>query len=132
MVTSGVTMWLAVLLVLVSSVSGFLFNFNQNQQQQEQKAPESFEDKYLNSECGGYLCPDTLECVPQPKDCPCPFPSSQLKCVLGHDQYVCISKPATHDDKLNAIYDDPIKGPKAKVKGMRDCGWVSEAYKDLV
>lgn len=112
--------------------SGFLFNFNQHQNQEQQGAPQSFEDKYLNSKCGGYLCPDTMECVAQPKDCPCPFPSSQLRCVLPDNQYICISKPATHDEKLNEIYDDPVKGPKAKNKGVRDCGWVSQAHKDLI
>lgn len=118
-------------LLLANAVSGFLFNFNPNHQQ-EQQAPQSFEDRYLNAECSGYLCPDTLECVSHAKDCPCPFPGSQLKCILPNDRYICISKPATHDDKLNQIYDDPVKGPKARNKGVRDCSWVSDAYKGLV
>lgn len=118
---------LTVLFLGASEVDAF-FNFG-NHQQQQQQPPQSYEDQVLNSPCDGYLCPDTLACVAQQKDCPCPFPKSQLKCVLPSNKYVCISKPATHDEKLSAIYDDPVKGPKAKNKGLRDCGWVSEAYK---
>lgn len=121
------------LILIVPHSFGFLFNFNPNQHQQaEQQSVQSFEERYLNSNCGEFLCPDTMECVPHLKDCPCPFPKSQLKCLLPNDRYICISKPATHDPKLNEIYDDPVKGPKAKTKGVRDCGWVSDAYKDLV
>ncbi|AQZ12162.1 LCL2 (YLR104W) [Zygosaccharomyces parabailii] len=112
--------------LLCIQVFGFLFNFNQEPPQ----PPQPYEDKFLNSNCEGYLCPDTMECVGHAKDCPCPFSKSQLKCVLPNNDYICISKPASHDEKLNAIYDDPVKGPKAKNKGLRDCGWVLEAFKD--
>lgn len=105
------------------------FNFGHHQQQQQQQQ-QSYEDQVLNNPCDGYLCPDTLTCVAQQKDCPCPFLKSQLKCVLPDNKFVCISKPATHNEKFRAIYDDPVKGPKAKNKGFRDCGWVSDAYKN--
>ncbi|CCF56587.1 hypothetical protein KAFR_0B02900 [Kazachstania africana CBS 2517] len=112
----------------VLAVHGFIFNFNQNQHQQQQ-AQESFEDRVLNNNCPDYLCPDTLECVKSAIDCPCPYPKSQLKCILPHqDNYICISKPAIHDVKINAIYDDPVRGPKAHNKGLRDCGWVNDVF----
>jgi len=85
------------------------------------------------AKCDGYLCPDTQECVKTKMDCPCPFSKSQLKCVLPNKQnFVCISKPATHDERLQQLYDDPVKGPKAKTDGLRDCGWVEQAWKGLV
>ncbi|CCC69335.1 hypothetical protein NCAS_0C03450 [Naumovozyma castellii] len=114
-------------LLSITRVSAF-FQHQQQQQQQQQQRNIPFEEKVLDNACDKYLCPDTLECVRSVQDCPCPFPKSQLKCKLSSDRYVCISKPATHDQKLNEIYDDPVKGPKASVKGMRDCGWVSDAY----
>lgn len=116
------------LFLLSVQAFGFLFNFNQ----EPPSPPEPYEDKFLNSDCEGYLCPHTLECVSHVRDCPCPFPKSQLKCPLPNNQYICISKPATHNEKLKAIYDDAVKGPKAQNKGLRDCGWVLEAYKDQV
>jgi hypothetical protein len=77
------------------------------QQQHQQQGEESHQDKYLNKECSEYLCPDTLSCVKTPKDCPCPFPNSQIKCLIGAS-YVCISK------------------------GSRDCQFVNNAYNGLV
>lgn len=115
-----------VALVLLN-VHGFMFNFNQQQQQQQPKL-EPYEDRVLDSDCRNYLCPVTLECVLSKSDCPCPFPKSQLKCILPNEEIVCISKPATHDQKINKIYDDPVEGPKAHIKGMRDCGWVLDTY----
>lgn len=37
--------------------------------------------------CTEYLCSDTLACVSEPNECPCPF-AEQTRCVLG-DGYVC-------------------------------------------
>ena len=108
--------------------SGFMFNFNQQQQQQQPPKLEPYEDRVLDNECKNYLCPVTLECVMTSGDCPCPFPKSQLKCVLPNEEIVCISKPATNDKATNDIYDDPVQGPKAHINGMRDCGWVLETY----
>lgn len=45
---------------------------------------------------------------------------------------MCISKPAANDPHLNELYDDPVKGPKAKTEGLRDCAWVQQAYEGLV
>lgn len=101
---------------------GFRVNFGQQQQQQQEA--RSYEDTVLDNPCANYLCEDTLACVKSAKDCPCPFPKSQLKCKLPNNKYICISKPASHDPKVNEIYDDPVKGPKAKIAGFRDCGWV--------
>jgi hypothetical protein len=119
-------------LLLLSSSAQFFNPFSHHQQQQQQQRV-SFEDEFLNDKCDKYLCPDTKECVKSHLDCPCPFPKSQLKCILPDKKnYVCISKPATKDHEVNAIYDDPIKGPKASIQGLRDCGWVNKAYKGLV
>lgn len=113
---------------LLLNVQGFMFNFNQQQQQQQPPKLEPYEDRVLDSDCKNYLCPVTLECVLSKSDCPCPFPKSQLKCILPNEEIVCISKPATHDQETNKIYDDPVEGPKAHIKGMRDCGWVLDTY----
>lgn len=87
------------------------------------------------ADCKEYVCPDTKQCVKAPIDCDCPFPSSQLKCELPgkNKQFVCISKPALVDNpRLQAIYDDPIKGPKQSNKGVRDCGWVKDAWNGVI
>lgn len=120
--------------ILLSSANAFMFDFGHNHQQQQRQQPQvSYEDTVLNHECPQYLCPDTQACVSQPLDCPCPFPASQLKCLLPNKRsFVCISKPATGDSKIDSAYDDPVKGPKVKNKGVRDCGWVEDAYKGLV
>ncbi|CDR40893.1 CYFA0S05e05622g1_1 [Cyberlindnera fabianii] len=129
--------YLTPILLLASTANAQFFNFFGNQQQQQQQQQQqpsvNFESSFLNNGCNRYLCPDTQACVNKPMDCPCPFPSSQLKCVLpDNSNFVCISKPATSDEKLNGLYDDPVKGPKAAVEGMRDCGWVNKAYNGLV
>lgn len=111
--------------IIIPLTKGFRMNFGQQKQQQQQQH-NSYEDTVLDNPCPNYLCTDTLACVRSPKDCPCPFPKSQLKCVLPDNKYICISKPASHDPKINAIYDDPIKGPKANFPGFRDCSWVLE------
>ncbi|SCU87135.1 LAFA_0E04940g1_1 [Lachancea sp. 'fantastica'] len=123
---------LAIWALLLTSVSAFFFDFGgqqQQQQQHQQNPPISYEEQVLNNGCGDYLCPDTLACVKKAQDCPCPFPKSQLRCELSNGQYICISKPATQDETLNSLYDDPVKGPKTRAKGLRDCGWVEAAHK---
>ncbi len=64
-------------------------------------------------------------------DCPCPFPASELKCLLPDNKnYICISKPANAETN---IYDDPIKGPKVTGgDNIRDCGWVTKAFKGQI
>lgn len=122
-------MLLILLFSLFAPVYTFFFDFNNGQHERHQV---SYEDSMLNQNCAGYTCPETQECVKTPANCPCPFPKSQLKCILPNGKYVCISKPATDDDSLNKIYDDPVRGPKMSSKGIRDCGWVEAAYKGLV
>lgn len=117
------------LILLAAAVLPFAqaFMFNFQQQQQHQEEPEiSYEARFLNDKCAGYLCPDTLECVGKAQDCSCKFPQSQLRCELPQGGYVCISQPATHDPELRAKYASP-SGNKVQVEGMRDCGWVRSA-----
>ncbi|OBA23221.1 hypothetical protein METBIDRAFT_76277 [Metschnikowia bicuspidata var. bicuspidata NRRL YB-4993] len=105
-----------------------MFNFFNNQQQGQQQEPQfDFEGRVLESLCNEYLCPDTLACVALPKECPCKFPSSQLRCVLPNQEYICISKPAGN---LEGKYDDPALNWKvdAKDDNVRDCGWVKRAW----
>lgn len=111
--------------------TSFRMNFGHQQQQQQQQRQHSYEDSVLNNPCKGYLCPDTLACVSKPQQCPCPFPKSQLKCIVStkdnsKKNYYCISKPATNDLKLAELYDDPVKGPLINTPGIRDCGWIQE------
>lgn len=98
---------------LLSPIYAFFDQFfQQHQQHQQQQLKKSHEDLYLNQDCNTYLCPDTLECVDKPINCPCPFPNSQFKCVLPPNpesesddgSFVCISK------------------------GERDCQFVLDAY----
>jgi hypothetical protein len=120
-------------LLLLGVANASLFDFIQNQfmgNQPEQHNPHEFEANTLNSACLQYLCRDTLACVATPNDCPCPFPSSQLRCVLP-DGYICISKPA---GDILAQYDDPNTNMDvdAHDDAVRDCGWVRRAYNGQV
>ncbi|PVH20872.1 hypothetical protein CXQ85_004382 [Candidozyma haemuli] len=113
--------------VLANLVSASIFDFIQNQFHHGEGEQPSFEQKVLDSQCDKYLCPDTLECVASPKKCPCPFPSSQMRCPLPNGNYICISKPA---GDFGGKYDDPEKNFKvdAKSNDIRDCGWVKRAW----
>ncbi|GEQ67999.1 hypothetical protein JCM33374_g1665 [Metschnikowia sp. JCM 33374] len=122
----------AVLAVLALGSADFFDFFHQQQQQQhhhhQQQAPQfNLEQSVLESSCNAYLCPDTLACVGSPKDCPCRFPSSELRCVLPNKEYYCISKPAGN---FGGKYDDPNENWKidAKDNNVRDCGWVKRAW----
>ncbi|CAK7894299.1 long chronological lifespan protein 2 [[Candida] anglica] len=126
---------LVVLLFLIAGVSAFFgdfFNQHQNfqQQQAQPQTPEQVEQSVLNNGCKEYLCPDTLSCVRTPNDCPCKFPSSQLRCVLPDGSFMCISKPA---GDISEKYNDPSNNWKIDAGGdVRDCGWVSRAWNGLV
>lgn len=115
-----------ILFGLSATVSANFFDFFQNQQPQQQ--PQSFEERALLSDCGKYLCPDTLACVDAPNQCPCPFSSSQLRCVLPNNDYICISRPA---GDYGGKYDDTSSNWKvdAKDDAIRDCGWAIRAWK---
>lgn len=115
---------LAILLTITPFSYGF-FNFNQQQHnQQQQNAKVSFEERFLNDKCSGYLCPDSEACVSTPNDCPCPFPSSQIRCSLPDGKHICISKPASHNPGINDIYDNSNTHDGISNEGVRDCGWV--------
>lgn len=114
--------------LFIFGANGF-FNFNFNQGQEQHHEEQSYEQQVLNNDCKEFVCASTKQCVKNPVDCDCPFPQSQLKCVYpGGKSYVCISKPAVNNEKLQKVYDDPVQGPKAKNKGVRDCGWVSDVW----
>lgn len=120
-----------ILLSLTVPCQANLFDFIQNQFHHGSQAnrESNFEIDTLNQNCNKYLCQDTLQCVDEPKLCPCPFPSSQLRCFLPNGNYICISKPADSDE-----YNDPQNNWRvdAKDDNIRDCGWVSRAYKGLI
>ncbi|XBW36335.1 hypothetical protein QEN19_001915 [Hanseniaspora menglaensis] len=115
--------------------SGFFFN-QQEQQHHHQQQPEEidYQKSFLgNTHCAEYLCPVTLKCVKSHLECPCPYPDSQMKCIISENKvnidYLCISKPFLADNAaLQAIYDDPNQGHKLRTKGIRDCGWAEDAY----
>lgn len=122
--------WLIVVYLAVCQAS--LFDFLQNQfHQATQPGSADFEAEILNSNCNQYLCPDSLECVEEPKLCPCSFPSSQLRCFLPNGNFICISKPA---GDVAGNYNDPSNNWKvdAKDDNIRDCGWVSRKYKGII
>ncbi|CUM68508.1 uncharacterized protein PRCAT00006234001 [Priceomyces carsonii] len=118
---------------LTSLVSASLFDFINHQfgHQQQQQDPLDYENSVLNAACDKFVCPETSICVDEPKFCPCPFPSSQLRCFLPNGQHICISKPA---GEISANYRDPKTNWKidAKDDDIRDCGWVNRAVKGLV
>lgn len=108
-----------------------LFNFMQDQFQHQENNRVSYEQRVLDTQCDGYVCPSTLECVTRPQDCPCPYPSSQMRCILPNGQPLCISKP-TGDQA--GKYDDAAKNFKldAKDDSVRDCGWVKRAWEGKI
>lgn len=118
----------ACMLALLGLATANLFDFLQNQYNNNQgDSGPSFEEQVLLSSCAKYVCPDTNTCVAGPKDCPCPFPSLLLRCVLPNGEYVCISRPT---GEFEGKYDDPKKNWKvdAKSDDVRDCGWVKRAW----
>lgn len=126
-----------ILVSLFTITAASLFDFIQNhfhedpQNEAKRKSPLEYENNFLNTPCDGYLCPDTKICVEASKFCPCPYPSSQLRCFLPDGQYICISKPA---GDISMKYDDPKTNWKvdAKDDNIRDCGWVNRAWKNLL
>lgn len=102
------------LFMAYTPASAFMEHFFQQQQQHNQQQEISYQDRVFGKDCTQYLCPDTLQCVRRPVDCPCPFPDSQIKCVLpaaekGREStFVCISKSS------------------------KDCKYVLDAHKGLI
>ncbi|KAG4301939.1 hypothetical protein PCANB_002037 [Pneumocystis canis] len=76
-------------------------NFIQKDQKKNQEIfhndwlREMFQNVYCSDQ--EYLCSDTLQCVNRPENCPCPFPTSQRRCLLGNGNYVCVSLSEEHD-----------------------------------
>lgn len=118
--------------ILLGVAFAGLFNFMQDQfHHQENHNRVSYEQRVLDSQCDKYVCPGTLECVGHPQDCPCPYPSSQMRCILPNGQPLCISKPSGDQD---GKYDDPAKNFKldAKDDSVRDCGWAKRAWEGKI
>lgn len=126
-----------ILLTFALGVHANFFNFFGGFNQQEQHVPdgrldtpEQFEEAMLNTRCQRYLCADTGICVDNPEQCPCPYPSSQLRCPLPNGKFLCISKPA---GEISSNYDGSDNWKvDAKDNNVRDCGWVNRAYNGLI
>lgn len=103
------------------------FGGHGNGHQQQQVPQFDMEQESLNNACAKYLCKDTLACVDGPNQCPCPYPSSQLRCILPNGGFICISKPA---GDISLQYGDPLNNylVDAHNDDIRDCGWVNRAY----
>ncbi|KAF9006538.1 long chronological lifespan protein 2 [Cyathus striatus] len=75
-------------LCLCIGMSSAQFQFFENmfgghhQQQQQQRSGASQWATYSDSvSCSHYLCPETLDCVQRPIDCPCPN-MEDIKCTI--------------------------------------------------
>ncbi|KAF9478155.1 hypothetical protein BDN70DRAFT_783844, partial [Pholiota conissans] len=73
-------------LQLVAAQFNFFENMfgqqQQHQQYQQQRTGASQWAAYSDSvACSQYLCPETLDCVQKPVDCPCPNPED-IKCIV--------------------------------------------------
>ncbi|KAF8969486.1 hypothetical protein BDZ97DRAFT_1915436 [Flammula alnicola] len=97
------------LLQLVSAQFNFfenMFGQQQQQQQQQQRASASQWAAYSDSvSCSQYLCPETLDCVARPGDCPCPNPED-IKCIIP--------------DMEGAVEDATV----VCTRGQKECGEV--------
>lgn len=47
---------------------------------------------------------------------------------MNDGSYICISKPAINDVRMNDIYDDANNNARVSNKGVRDCAWAREMY----
>ncbi|KAF4620065.1 hypothetical protein D9613_005128 [Agrocybe pediades] len=55
---------------------------HQQQQQQQQRSGASQWAAYADSvSCSQYMCPETLDCVAKPSQCPCPN-AEDIKCII--------------------------------------------------
>ncbi|PPQ77422.1 hypothetical protein CVT25_011004 [Psilocybe cyanescens] len=72
-------------LQLVAAQFNFFDNMwgqQQQHQQHQQRAGSSQWAAYADSiSCSQYFCPDTLDCVARPSDCPCPN-AEDVKCIV--------------------------------------------------
>jgi len=72
---------------------GNVFGGQQQQHQQQQRPGTSQWTAYSESvPCSQYMCPQTLDCVAKPTDCPCPN-FEDVKCIIfdsrGEGTVVC-------------------------------------------
>lgn len=77
--------------------------FQQPQEAEAQHVGDAswFRDRVQAARCPTYLCPDTLACVDDPEDCPCPF-AEQVRCMIDGTR-VCVQH--TNCDQVRALYE---------------------------
>ncbi|CEJ92851.1 hypothetical protein VHEMI08479 [[Torrubiella] hemipterigena] len=56
-----------------------------------------YRQRYDQSPCDNYLCPDTLACVHFPHHCPCAWDANDEKFELGEGKRICASKGGFKD-----------------------------------
>ncbi|EJD01573.1 uncharacterized protein FOMMEDRAFT_88635 [Fomitiporia mediterranea MF3/22] len=71
------------MLPLVAAQFNFFDMFGQGQQANQHRASgaSQWAAQADNIPCNAYLCPDTLLCVRNPADCPCPS-TEDVKCLI--------------------------------------------------
>ncbi|KAF8646380.1 hypothetical protein AX16_007246 [Volvariella volvacea WC 439] len=79
---------------LATAQFGFFENMFGHHQQQQPRGGASQWAAHMDSiSCSQYLCPTTLDCVPRPADCPCPY-VEDIKCTIpdadGQATVVCV------------------------------------------
>ncbi|KIJ57031.1 hypothetical protein M422DRAFT_149088 [Sphaerobolus stellatus SS14] len=80
------TLLIFTLLPLVSAYNSFFEQvFGHGQQQQQGQQQNVYAHQSQAVQCSAYLCPKTLDCVPSPDACPCPYPED-IKCVVPDAQ----------------------------------------------
>ncbi|KAF8913752.1 long chronological lifespan protein 2 [Gymnopilus junonius] len=58
-----------------------MFGHQQHHQQQHRSAASQWAAYSDSVSCSQYLCPETLDCVAKPVDCPCPNPED-IRCIV--------------------------------------------------
>ncbi|KAF4120656.1 component of the endoplasmic reticulum- associated degradation (ERAD) pathway [Geosmithia morbida] len=98
------------LLTVANAQFGNLFDqmFGQGEesgQQQGRRAANNpsdaaqYRQRYEQSSCDKYLCPDTLACVHFPHHCPCAWDSHEDKYELSEGRKLCVSKGGFKPDE---------------------------------
>ncbi|EJD53463.1 hypothetical protein AURDEDRAFT_179931 [Auricularia subglabra TFB-10046 SS5] len=73
---------------LVAAQFGDFFQhmFHGGQQHHHQQQRHSASQQYLafvdQVPCAAYLCPQTMDCVQNPAECPCPNPAEDIRCLV--------------------------------------------------
>ncbi|KND92012.1 Long chronological lifespan protein 2 [Tolypocladium ophioglossoides CBS 100239] len=66
-----------------------------HQQHQPQNNPSDaslYQNRYQQSVCNNYLCPDSLACVHFPHHCPCSWDANEEKFELAEGHRICVSR----------------------------------------